>query len=285
MNGQTQGTWLDLDGFGFVNSISAINAIELLRVSSTNPANGATVTVTPSRRHGHLQQGREFLDDQSRRLDLHCDARPASPSMSGTPIAVDNPIFPTIVQFPISFTKPSGTLANGAYAFTIQSLAAETVTAKDGKTLVASGKISFTLADVTSPVIEGTKLSGRTVQIQFSKALDPATVTLQNIFVIRKGSASVWPPSSTNYTSYTDLNNDPRATISYTTGINPSSGQPTYTVTLNYDGLPQTEMPSDQYAIVVLSKNAGEHRRDRPGRQPARRQFHRLVPVRRRRQA
>ncbi len=26
-------------------------------------------------------------------------------------------------------------------------------------------------------------------------------------------------------------------------------------MTLNYDGLPQTEMPSDNYAIVVLSKN------------------------------
>ncbi len=31
--------------------------------------------------------------------------------------------------------------------------------------------------------------------------------------------------------------------------------RPTYTVTLNYDGLPQTEMPTDQYAIVVLSSH------------------------------
>ncbi len=45
------------------------------------------------------------------------------------------------------------------------------------------------------------------------------------------------------------------ASISYTIGTNPSTGQPTYTVTLNYNGLPQTEMPTDDYAIVVLSKS------------------------------
>ncbi len=43
----------------------------------------------------------------------------------GTPIAVDNPTDPTIVQFPISFTKPAGTLANGAYSFSIQSPTSE----------------------------------------------------------------------------------------------------------------------------------------------------------------
>src|SRR5262249_53976437 len=89
----------------------------------------------------------------------------------------------------------------------------------------------------------------------FSKALDPATVNLSNIFVIRKGNATTWPPSTTDYSSYINLNSDPRAAISYTTGTNPSTGQPTYIVTLNYHGLPQLEMPTDQYAIVVLSKN------------------------------
>src|SRR5262249_34583099 len=128
----------------------------------------------------------------------------------GTPIAVDNATFPTIVQFPISFSKPPGTLANGSYSFSVQSPTGSPVVSKDGKDLVPSGKISFTLADVTAPVVTSTTLNGRTVQIQFSKALDPSTVTLQNFFVIRGGGAA-WPPNSSNLSTYINLNNDPRA--------------------------------------------------------------------------
>src|SRR5262249_99976 len=69
--------------------------------------------------------------------------------------------------------------------------------------------------------------------------------TLGNIFVLREGSNPVWPPTPATLGSYTNLNSDPRATISY----NPL----TFTVTLDYSNLPQTEMPSDSYAIVVLS--------------------------------
>ncbi len=255
MNSQTPGSWNTQDGFGEINAINAINAIELLRVTSTNPSNGETVTVTPSAITVTFNKAVNFSTIKA--SDLTFLSEPTGVTVNvGTPIAVDNPTNPTIVQFPFSFTKPPGTLANGAYSFSIQSPAAgPVVTAEDGKTLVATGKIAFTLADVTAPVITGTTLNGRTVQIQFSKALDPGTVTLQNIFVIRKGTAAVWPPSPTDLSNYIDLNNDPRTTISYTTGTNPSTGQPTYTVTLNYDGLPQTELPSDQYAIVVLSKN------------------------------
>jgi hypothetical protein len=255
MNGQTQGSWVVQDGFGFVNAIAAINAADLLRVSFTSPVNGSTVTMTPSAITVTFSKAVVFSTLSAG--DLTFTSQPMGVTVNvGAPVAIDNPTDPTIVQFPISFTKPAGTLANGAYSFTIQSIpGAPPVMSKDGKDLVPTGKISFTLADVTAPVITGTKINGRTVQIQFSKALDPATVTLSNIFVIRQGGATTWPPSGTDYSSYINLNSDPRATISYTTGINPSTGQPTYLVTLNYNGLPQTEMPSDQYAIVVLSKN------------------------------
>ncbi len=255
MNSQTPGTWDPLDGYGLVNAINSINAVDLLRVASTNPANGATVTVTPSAITVTFNKAVNFSTVSA--SDLTFLSVPTGVTVKvGTPIAVDNPTDPTIIQFPFSFTKPAGTLANGAYSFSIQSPTGATVVSEDGKDLVPSGKISFTLADVTSPVVTSTSLNGRTVQIQFSKALDPGTVTLGNIFVIRKGNSTVWPPTTTNYSSYIDLNNDPRASISYTTGINPSTGQPTYTVTLNYNGLPQTEMPTDDYAIVVLTKSA-----------------------------
>ncbi len=113
--------------------------------------------------------------------------------------------------------------------------------------MVGSGAISFTLADTTAPTIVNTSVSGRTITIQFSKALDPNSVTLSNILVLREGTNAAWPPKPSDISSYINLNTDPRATISY--------NALTYTVTLDYSNLPQTEMPSDHYAIVVLSAN------------------------------
>lgn len=64
--------------------------------------------------------------------------------------------------------------------------------------------------------------------------------------VLREGTTNtVWPPSPSDLSGYINLNSDPRTTISY--------NAITYTVTLDYSNLPQTEMPSDNYAIVVLS--------------------------------
>ncbi len=164
----------------------------------------------------------------------------------GAPIAVDNAIDPTIIQFPFSFTQAAGApTANGSYTFSIQSPTNNPVVSEDGKDLVPSGPITFTLADTTSPTIIGTTFTGRTVAITFSKALDPATVTLQNFFVLRQGPVAAWPPTAATLSDYINLNSDPRTTISY----NPT----TFTVTLNYSALPQTELPSDKYAIVVLS--------------------------------
>ena len=48
MNASAPGTWNAQGGYGLINAVNAINAIDVLRVSSTNPANGETVTVTPS---------------------------------------------------------------------------------------------------------------------------------------------------------------------------------------------------------------------------------------------
>ena len=248
MNGQTQGTWVAADGYGLVNAINAINAIDLLRVTATSPANGATVTTSPSAITVTFNKPVNFSTVSA--ADLTFTSAPAGVTVNvGAPIAVDNPTDPTIIQWPFSFTKPVGTIANGSYTFSIQSppAPASPVVSQDGKDLVASGPIKFTLADVTAPTITNTTVSGRTVSIKFSKAIDPATVTLQNFFVLRQGTATNWPPTMSNLSSYTNLNTDPRTTISY----NPQ----TFTVTLNYSGLPQTELPSDKYAIVVLSQN------------------------------
>ena len=128
---------------------------------------------------------------------------------------------------------------------------------QDGKDLAPSGTIKFTLADVTAPTIINTTTNGRIVTIFFSKALDPSTVSLSDIFVVRQGTVPTWPPTQSNVQSYTNLNNDPRTKISYNVVTNAATGAISYVVTLDYSALPQTEMPSDKYAIVVLSTPGG----------------------------
>jgi hypothetical protein len=246
MNGSASGTWDPQSGFGLLNAVDALTAVDLLRVQSTSPASGSTVTTAPSVIQVIFNKPVVFSSLSA--SDLIFTSAPAGVTVNvGAPIAVDNPTDPTIVDFPISFTKPAGLIADGNYTFSIQSPTGGTlVVSEDGKDLVPSGAITFTLADVTAPTITNTAVSGRTITITFSKALDPSTVTLGNIFVVRKDGATVWPPSPSDLSSYIDLNDDPRTTISY----NPL----TFTVTLNYSNLPQSELPSDDYAIIVLSK-------------------------------
>ena len=111
--------------------------------------------------------------------------------MWATPIAVDNPTDPTIIEFPFSFTRPPGT-HRPTEPTPSRSRARRTrrSNAEDGKDLVASGNDHVHTRRYHSAVDHGRRaVSGRTVQITFSTALDPSTVTLQNIFVIRQGSA------------------------------------------------------------------------------------------------
>ena len=133
----------------------------------------------------------------------------------GTPIAVDNPTVPTIVQFPFSFTKPAGTLANGSYTFSIQSPPGAPVVSKDGKDLVASGQdlVHARRRDRTGRHQHHGQRPNRSDSVQ--QGARPAPSPSANIFVIRKGGAPIWPPIATDYSSYINLNSDPRATISY----------------------------------------------------------------------
>ncbi len=250
LNGATAGTWNVEGGYGLVNAVDALNAVNLLRVQSTSPANGATVTTAPS--VIQVTFNKPVIFSSLSAADLTFTGSPNGVTVVvGAPIAVDNPTDPTIVNYPIDLTKVPGVDANGRYTFTIQSPAnGPVVTSEDDKSLVGTGTIAFTLADTTAPTITSTSVSGRTITIQFSKALDPSTVTLGNIFVLTSnGATAAWPPNPSDLGSFTNLNSDPRATISY----NPL----TYTVTLDYSNLPQTEMPSADYAIVVLSSLTG----------------------------
>ena len=79
---------------------------------------------------------------------------------------------------------------------------------EDGKSLVPSNPITFTLDDTTAPEVANTSLFTRTVTIQFTKAMNPSTITLANVYVERQGGTGNW-------LTPINLNNYPGASISY----------------------------------------------------------------------
>jgi hypothetical protein len=240
MNGNAAAAWDQQGGFGLINAVSAISAIDVLRVSTTNPANGATVTLTPSAITVTFSKPVNFSTVSSG--DLVFTAAPAGVTVNvGVPIAVDNPTFPTIIAFPFSVTNanlPPAT-ANGTFSFIVTNANPNApVMSADGKALVPSSTITFKLADVTAPEVANTSVLSRLVTIQFTKGMNPATITLANVFVQRQGGTGNW-------NNPIDLNSDPRTKLTY----NPL----TNTATLDYSQLPQTAMPTDDYRIVVKS--------------------------------
>ena len=171
-------------GYGLVNAIRAINAVDVLRVLSTDPANGTTVTVSPSAITVTFSKPVDFSTVTS--SDIVFTATPPGVTVNlGTPLAVDDPKFPTMVAFPFSFsyTNPPTTTANGKYTFLVDG----PIKSKDGKDLIPSNPISFTLNDTTAPEVAGTSVFSRVVTIQFTKAMNPSTITLANLFVERTG--------------------------------------------------------------------------------------------------
>ena len=239
MNGQTPGTWNAQSGFGLINAVSPLNAINSLSVIATSPANGSTLTVTPSTITVTFNKPVNFSTVSS--SDIQFTSTPPGVSVViGTPQAVDNATFPTIVAFPYSFTdkNPPPATANGTYTYTVSG----PIVAQDGKALVPSSPITFTLADTTAPKVASTTLFTRTVTVQFSKGMNPATITLANVTVLRQGGTGNW-------LNPINLNTFPGVTIAY----NPL----TDTATLNYGAVPQTAMPSDDYAIYVNSGPTG----------------------------
>ena len=78
--------------------------------------------------------------------------------------------------------------------------------------------------------------------IQFTKGMNPATITLANLQVQRQGGTGNW-------NTPINLSALPGAKVSYNSTTN--------TATLDFSGLSQTSMPTDQYRIVVKSGPTG----------------------------
>ena len=228
-----------------------------ITVTFNKPVNFSTVSAArpdvPDRAHGRDRQ-RRYAD---RRRQSH---RPH-----------DHPV-PDQLHQAGRHARPTA-----AIRFSIQSPANKPVVSEDGKDLVATGTISFTLADTTAPTSPA-RVNGRTVPISSARRSTRRRSRCRTSSCSARGARRLAADSTATIRSYINLNNDPGRRSATRSAIT-QHGAPTYTVTLNYNGLPQTEMPTDNYAIVVLSHERHESGCHRPGRQLARRQFHRRVPL------
>ena len=184
VNGAPPGTWDRQGGYGLVNAVNALAAVNVLKVSTTTPAAGAPLTQTPS----------QIVVTFNRPVDINT-ITPADlafvkvPSTLtnmkiGTPFGVDNARFPTQVAFPFVFTVAPGKLGNGSFTYRIENPASEPViTSEDGKPLAQTFNSSFQLNDTTDPRVINTTLNGRVITVQFSEAMSPASITPSTLFL------------------------------------------------------------------------------------------------------
>jgi hypothetical protein len=243
LNGATQGSWNVQGGFGYVNAVAAINAVDVLRVSATVPANGATVTTAPTGIIVTFNKPVQFSTVTSADLAFLSVPSAVTGMKTLTPIAVDDPVHPTIVDFPFVFTVATNKVANGTFTYAIQNPpGGPTVLSFEGPT--TAGKPlqpfngSFAIADRIAPRVSNVTVNGRIVTVQFNEPMNPATINASTIFLARVDAPG----------KVFNLNSDPRFKISYNTATN--------TATLDYSGLDQIQFPSAVYTLTVLAGNA-----------------------------
>ncbi len=242
VNGATAGIWQDQGGYGLVNAVNAFAAVNTLTVSSTTPASGATVTQAPTQIVVTFDQPVNISSLVPADLAFLSVPSDLTGMYIGQPVGIDNATTPTEVAFPIRFTLQPNTVAAGAFTYVVHNPAnGPAITAVSGKTLSAAYNSSFILNDTTAPVVTNTTINGRIITVTFSEPLNPATVTPYTVFLSLTDSKG---------DILQNLDIDPRFQQSYTVNANGTS-----TVTLNFSGLSQTQMPSGYYKITVRAGN------------------------------
>ena len=233
LNGSTTGAWNSQGGYGLVNAVNALNSVSNLRVASVTPANASTVTSAPSQIVVTFSKAVKFSTISAANLVFTGLPAGVQSVTVGTPTAVDNPTNPTQVAFPITLNLKTNQSGNGNFTYKIQG----NVISADGKPLQAATE-SFTLKDTIMPKVVNTTNAGRVFTVQFSEAMNQATINAQTLYL------AYFNPSTQ---SWVNPNNDPRFKISYNAA--------TLTATLDYTNLNQTQLPSGRYALVVKAGN------------------------------
>jgi hypothetical protein len=231
LNGTAKGTWDVQGGYGLVQALPAFTAVDKLRVTVSSVPNGST--------QGSLIKELAFRFNKPvnpaslQPTDLQFTQLPPGVSVSVLNAFVPSDQ-PDVVVFQLLFTRTSGGKANGAYGY---NLADAALASTDGKPLVRYTG-TFNVQDTTPPTITSATYNDRIVKITFSEPVDPTTINNTNILVLRAGSSGVF-------------NNATNVTVSNLPGARMAYDANSRTVTVDLSALPQTDLPSDRYAIVV----------------------------------
>jgi hypothetical protein len=235
LNGTPKGTWDVQGGFGLPQAPAALAIVDRLRVVAEIPSTGSVDTTAPA--FLALTFSRPVDPTTLQASDVTFTSAPA-----GVTVSVGTPLFsaanPTVVVFPLTYTETGGVKANGPYAYLLRDGA---ITSADGRTLAAfSG--TFNIQDVTPPRITNTTFNGRIITITFSEAMQPSLLNHANVELVRTGGIGIPFNDPRNVIVTTD----PRTVYSFDSLKN--------TLTINLSALPQTALPSDHYALVVVDK-------------------------------
>ena len=187
LDGQTAGVWNPQAGYGLVNALAALSAVQKLAVSSIIPGNNATVTSVPTFLTVTFNQPINISTISAANL-LVIGANGAAVTV-GAPIGIDSPTDPSVVEFPISIVAAPGQSGNGVYK---DAIIGAGITAETGEKLSSPYADQFNVEDLNGPRVSLTTYFGRIVTLAFNEALNPATVTPNNIVLIRgNGSPNV----------------------------------------------------------------------------------------------
>ena len=234
LNGAAKGVYTQNGGFGLANANAALAAINVLQVTSVTPGSAQVVQVTPTSIQVNFNKPINLATLTASSLQVT--------GPNGTiitvrpPVGVDSATFPTSVRFPITITPAAGTIANGVYRVTVVPLG---IRGQDGTALASGFTDTFNLQDTVAPRVINSTFTGRVVTITFSEALNASTVNANSIILIRAGGVN----NSFSSPSAVVLSRLPGAVFSF--------NQITNTVTIDLSAVPQSQFPTDQYALVA----------------------------------
>ena len=236
LNGGGQSVWTPQGGYGLARADLAIAAAQALsaKVVFISPGGNQTVSTVPTYLQVQFSQPIKLSSVSSANLTV---TGPNGATVTvGQPVGVDDPNFPTFVRFPITITPRPGTVANGIY---VDKFVPGSIVTQKGGALTGTYVDQFNLQQVQQPRVANVSYVGRIVNIVFSEAINPATVTPDNIYLFRNNGVNN-PNFNPNGIKVSQL---PGAKLTY----NPS----TFTATIDLTALAQSSLPTDHYGLVV----------------------------------
>ncbi|MBX6314631.1 MAG: S8 family serine peptidase, partial [Isosphaeraceae bacterium] len=234
--GTPQGTWDPQGGYGLVQAVSALQAVDVLRVNSTSPAVGQIASMAPQ--YLFVSFTRPIDPSSLQASDLVINSAPP-----GVTVTVGQPVFnpqlsTSVVAFPLMFNRAPGAKANGTFTYTLPDGVIVSDAASGSKPLRAF-QGSFSVLDTTAPKVTNTSFDGRTVTIQFSEPLQPSSINSNSVVLVRSGGTGQFNSPSVVY-----LTSNPLVKTVY----DPTTNK----VTIDLSALPQSALPSDNYALLVF---------------------------------